>query len=310
MRPSLALAAAALVGVGTACTPASPTPPPPPEAPSAPAVSASASATPPAPSATQTSADDAGSDAASTADTANPDAGRRLPNAPLVRATKWVCDEQECEAKPTIAYDYLPAVTTDRATVAVVEERDGWGHVPHPGVRLLHENGRTELLRTVTGASTSTFAEFQAKRAAHEAAVADTNRALAARTFVPLLPMTAKDTQTFSGGRWGTTGTPKDKTRKAWAAGGVVLYVVYKNGEGASNDGTSFEEIVVEQDGKEVKRARGQTFGDKPGCSARKLVVTGVRPDLKVLAFGFTNGMTGHNCDGTAEPQVHHVVRW
>jgi hypothetical protein len=99
--------------------------------------------------------------------------------------------------------------------------------------------------------------------------------------------------------------------RRAFAAAGVILALAYNNAVDATTHPLAFKDLVVFQDGKQVVQKRRAEFADKPGaCSDRAIHVDGVRPEQHVLALTFTNGATSHACDGKAEPQVHHVVRW
>ena len=68
--------------------------------------------------------------------------------------------------------------------------------------------------------------------------------------------------------------------------------------------------LRVAFDGKEVVRKTGAELPDSAGCSARRMQLDGVRVESRALAFTYTNGTTSHACDGTSEPQVHHVIRW
>lgn len=113
-------------------------------------------------------------------------AGAVVTTDPFVRPVKWLCDEQECEGQPTIAYDYLPAVTSDGRFVATVEERDGWGHTRVPGVRVYD---------TRTNASVEFYPVLEpgidlhkdlSKKSEHEARIKAVNAALAGRGFRPL----------------------------------------------------------------------------------------------------------------------------
>ncbi|MFO0643996.1 MAG: hypothetical protein U0183_32520 [Polyangiaceae bacterium] len=239
------------------------------------------------------------------------DAGAtRASGAPRVRATKWVCEDQECEAMPTLAYDYLPAVTEAGDLVAFVEERDGWGHTAKIGVHLVSGGRETAYLPTVTRETTSTFAEYSKRASAHQAVIAAANAELAKHTLRPLFPLTEAGEEVFVNGAWtkpsaGATG----KLRRVYTYANVRVLVT----EPADDDWLAkarFASIAVLVDGKEVVRKTGGELPDSAGCSARRMQLDGVRVESRTLALTYTNGTTSHACDGRSEPQVHHVIRW
>jgi hypothetical protein len=216
---------------------------------------------------------------------------------PRVRPVKWVCRDWECESRPSLAYEGLPAVSQDGAIVAFVEERDGWGHVKQAGIRLVARDGATTFLPTTARPTTESFEAYAAHRAEHQGVVDDANRVLATAQYRALLPVSlgegARASATVAGVR--VTFVFPDE---AAAQGGFM-----------NRPGPLFTELTIEAGGPIVRRS-GTDFPDEAGCSARRLVVDGIDPAARVLAFTFTNGLTQHNCDGRPEPQVHHVVRW
>jgi hypothetical protein len=230
-------------------------------------------------------------------------------NAPSVRASKWVCEDQECEGMPTIAYDYLPAVTESGDIVALVEERDGWAHVARIGVHLVSVGGETAFLPTVTGDRTATFAEYSRKAAAHRSAIEAVNAALAKHPFRPLYPLAVAGEEVLVKGAW-VTAAPglSGKLRTSFAYGNVRVVVTEPRDEAHSE--IRFESLVILVDGRLVATKTGPDLPDRLGCSARRMRFEGVRVESKALALTYTNGTTSHACDGKTEPQVHHVVRW
>lgn len=239
------------------------------------------------------------------------DAGaKRASGAPRVRATKWVCEDQECEAMPTIAYDYLPAISEAGDLVAFVEERDGWGHTAKIGVHLVSGGRETAYLPTVTREPTSTFAEYSKRASAHQAVIAAANAELAKHTLLPLFPLTEAGEEVFANGAWtkpaaGITG----RSRRVYTYANVRVLVTEPKDDDVLAK-TRFASIAVLVDGKEVVRKTGAELPDSAGCSARRMQLDGVRVESRALALTYTNGTTSHACDGTSEPQVHHVIRW
>jgi len=234
----------------------------------------------------------------------------RASNAPLVRATKWVCDEQFCEGKPVIAYDYLPAVTESGDLAALVEERDGWGHTARVGIHLVGDKGERAFLPAVTGGSTRTFAEYARKADAHKAAIDTANAALATHPLRPLYRLSPAGEEVLVNGAWvaATSSDQPGKRRRAFTYDRVRVVVTAAADD--THAETRFDSLAIIVDGKEVARKSGAELPDRAGCSARRMLLEGVRAESKALAVTYTNGLTTHACDGNPEPQVHHLVRW
>lgn len=238
---------------------------------------------------------------------------------PRVRATKWVCEEQQCEGWPTFAYDYLPAVTKDGATLAVVEERDGWGHVPDPGVRFLDATKATSVAfhplargeRDITS-----YAAFAKRKTELEDLVAKANEALDARSWVTLLPV--KDPPTFvdRGKGWEKLDGAVDdckscRFRTDWSVAAVTVSLISKAFAGGVAAPGALERASVTVDGRTVKTVTDMTsWRAKKGCAERILQLVGIRRDPNVAAFLETSGSTTHACDGKREPQEYRVLRW
>ena len=239
-------------------------------------------------------------------------AAERERRAPLVRATKWVCEDQECEGKPTLAYDYLPAVSESGDVVAFVEERDGWGHTAKIGIHLVSGSREIAFLPTVTGDGTQTFADYSKKAATHKAVIDAANADLATRGLRPLYPLTAAGEEVLVSGRWTKADESEGRKRRSVYTYANVRVVVTdpKDDDIQSKSHVRFESIAVSVDGKEVVKKTGADLPDSAGCSARRMKLDGVRVESKALAMTYTNGTTSHACDGKPEPQVHHVIRW
>lgn len=276
-------------------------------APSAPVVAPSAPPVAPPPSAL------AASPLALSVDTSDAGADAHGPTrAPLVRATKWVCEDQDCEGMPTLAYDYLPAVTESGDVVAFVEERDGWGHTAKIGIHLVSGSREIAFLPTVTGDGTQTFADYIKKAATHKAVIDAANADLAKRGLRPLYPLTAAGEEVLVSGRWTKADESEGRKRRSVYTFANVRVVVTepKNDDIQSRSQVRFEAIAVSVDGREVVKKTGAELPDSAGCSARRMKLDGVRVDSRALALTYTNGETSHACDGKPEPQVHHVIRW
>lgn len=246
---------------------------------------------------------------------ATPDAGANAAQgsagrAPLVRATKWVCEDQACEGMPTLAYDYLPAVTESGDAVAFVEERDGWGHTAKIGIHLVSGSREIAFLPTVTGDGTRTFVDYSKKAAAHRGVIDAANTELAKLGLRPLFPLTSAGEEVLVSGRWTKADASDTGKRRAVYTYANVRVVVTEPKADDTLSTARFASIAVSVDGKEVVKKAGKELPDSAGCSARRMRLDGIRVESRALAITYTNGTTSHACDGKPEPQVHHVIRW
>lgn len=244
---------------------------------------------------------------------------------PHVRAKKWVCTEQECEGWSSFAYDSLPAVTTDGAIAAVVEERDGWGHVPDPGVRFVdtRDGASLEFHALAQGKrDLVTYQAFAARKSELEGIVAKANAALDAKRWVTLLP--AGDPLTFmlQQGRWVKIDAEDINCvactfESRWTVSGITVALVTSAPSfGGGVEPKTVKGVKITVDGRVVVEkkteggARGPLWPVKAGCSERKLVLLGARRDPNVALLRETHGATTHACDGKREPQEVRALRW
>ncbi len=95
-------------------------------------------------------------------------------------------DSQSLEGWPELAYTGLPAVSLDGSQVAVVEERDGWGHVPVPGIRILGGAQERWFPLIPDRARPSSEAEERAMRSTFDALVERANSALRSTRWLSL----------------------------------------------------------------------------------------------------------------------------
>lgn len=213
---------------------------------------------------------------------------------------------------PTLAYDYLPAVSESGDVVAFVEERDGWGHTAKIGVHLVSGSREIAFLPTVTRDGTSTFADYSKKAAAHRGVIDAANAELAKRGLRPLFPFSSAGEEVLVSGRWTKAdASAGGKRRAVYTFANVRVVVTDPKDDGmVSRSHVRFESIAVFVDGKEVVKKMGGDLPDSAGCSGRRMSLDGVRVESKALALTYTNGETSHACDGKPEPQVHHVIRW
>ncbi|MDX2094210.1 MAG: hypothetical protein SFX73_40640 [Kofleriaceae bacterium] len=233
------------------------------------------------------------------ANTAPPMKGGVVPTVELVSEQEWetcqeegrelapgfYCDGQILEGGVPLRYAQFPAVSTDGSVIAVVEERDGWGHVK-PGVRLLDRGGRTVQWFSLEG-----------ERAVAKGAVERTNKELATRTWVPLRTPAVSSKEL----------TPDVLAETALAFGDYTA--VYKR----RNDGN----VWLPPSEIRVTDARGQVIAERTdterawaaenACNMPAFELVGASAKPGVILFKTGLGMGGHNCDGVLQPPHWHV---
>jgi len=217
---------------------------------------------------------------------ASADPAPRAKSAPLVRAVKWLCQDQSCEGAPQLAYDYLPAVSADGKFVAHVEEGDGWGHTQHVGVRVTSSETGLPVdffPVLVRGRDMATMTAVLRNKGEFEGLIHAANAGLAPYDFRPLFPESVRE---------------------------LAIEVVAKDERDPAAPGLA--KVIVRQSGKVVARVDATTWNPGSGCSTRAFRLLGARADAHVAVFLSRIVMTGHNCDGVAEPQPWpiKIVRW
>lgn len=232
------------------------------------------------------------------ANTAAPTKGGVVPTVELVSEQEWekcqeegrelapgfYCDGQILEGGVPLRYAKFPAVSTDGKVIAVVEERDGWGHVK-PGVRLLDRDGRTVQ-----------WFSFEGAREVARGAVERANKELATRAWVPLTKPEVSSKELAD-----------DLAETALAFGDYTA--VYKR----RNDGDYWlppsEIRVTDTQGRVVAERtdteRAWAAGNACNLPAFELVGTSAKPGVILFKTGL--GMGGHNCDGVLQPPHWHV---
>jgi hypothetical protein len=236
---------------------------------------------------------------------------------PQVRVQQWLCESQMCEGWPTYAYDYLPAASADGDVVAVVEERDGWGHTRTPGVRFVAtSSGASAAFHPlVTGTNDVTsYAVVTARRTEFAALVDAANTALDARAWWPLLPPGEPAIELDQGNGFreasGADGCEACRVRVRWSVAGIVVTLTGRKFIGSGIPPNDADLATVAVDGKEVARARAGAWPKAPSCSTTVLEPIGVRREARVVVFTETRVLTTHFCDGIEEPRVWHSMRW
>lgn len=219
----------------------------------------------------------------------------------LVRAVRWLCEEQACEGGPEFAYDGLPAVSANGDHVAIVEERDGWGHTPAPGVRIVNATtGASERFLSLAVPSVDLRRDLS-KKSVYEARIRAANEALSAYDLRPLWPADEHRGEPVDGAE----GKP---VRVVARVAGVRIEMRY--GDRAVST-EKLLEVVVEHGGV-TKRVAAGAWDAGGVCSHRAFRLSGLRPDVRVAVFVSEITSTTHGCDGVPEPQPWpvRVVRW
>jgi hypothetical protein len=195
------------------------------------------------------------------------------------------CDGQILEGGVPLRYAKFPAVSSDGSVLAVVEERDGWGHVK-PGVRLLGRDGRTVQWFSLEGG-----------RDVVKGAVERVNKELATRSWVPLgkPEVSQKD-------------LADDLTETALAFGDYTAVYTRRND---GNEWLPPSEIRITDPLGRVVAERKDTeraWAASNACNMPRFELVGTSAKPGVLLFMTGLGMGGHNCDGVLQPPHWHVL--
>ena len=217
-------------------------------------------------------------------------AGTVVPSVRMMTPAEWeaceTCDEQSLEGGAPLRYKNLPAVSTDGTLIAVVEERDGWGHVPVPGIRLIDRTGATVKRLSVGG-----------DRVAAEPLVAQANGELAEHTWLPLA-LPEMDQRELS------------DTESATEMFVGDFSVTYRR----RNDGDvwlppSVITVAAKGGAKIVERTDTETaWHNPPSCNLPSFGPVGANATARVVLFTTGLGMGGHNCDGVEQLPSWHVL--
>ena len=194
------------------------------------------------------------------------------------------CDTQSLENGVPLRYLQFPAIARDGSVLAVVEERDGGGHI-RPGVRLIDRDGRTVqwLALDVTG---------DAARS-----VTAANAALATRNWVAL-SVPAKHEQQLA----------DDLVETRLGVGGFTAVYQQRN---AGDGWLPPSDIHVEDARGRVVAHRTDTeqaWTAPPACNLPSFELVGASATPGVLLFMTGPGTGSHACDGVAQPPTWHVL--
>lgn len=200
-------------------------------------------------------------------------------------------DDRANESWPAVEYTGLPAVSADGAFVAVVEERDGWGHVVAFGVRVL------DVASSATGAWIPLNASTKAPRGApalKRAVPAMQQRAKMAAGFFTTQPwelLVGGDTAPSEDGSWRVEGARIVVT--STDAGQPKRLVIT---DATTND------ALADMDVSSWSRANVR-------CAGTTVELVGVSRPRRVAVFRQGVGPTTHACDGVVVPMAYRVVR-
>ncbi len=195
------------------------------------------------------------------------------------------CDGQCLEGGLPLRYRDLPAVSRDGQWIAVIEERDGWGHV-RPGIRVLDRRGRSK-----------TWLPLHGTGATARKRVESANRALARRTWVALAAP-APSHRELSDELVETTLT---------LTGATVVYRRRSDGNvwlppsSIRVTGADGHAIVERTD---TERA----WSAPPRCNLPRFELVGASASAGIVLFATRLGLGGHDCDGVLQPPSWHVL--
>ena len=195
------------------------------------------------------------------------------------------CDGQSLEGGAPLRYRRFPAIARDGSVLAVVEERDGWGHV-RPGVRLIDRDGRTVEWLALGGTGDAV-----------RVAIVRANAALASRDWVVLEEPAQQGRELAD-----------DLSETTLAFAGFTA--TYRR----RNDGNTWlppsQIRVVDARGRVVAERTDteRAWAASPACNMPRFELVGASASPGVLLFRTGLGMGGHNCDGVVQPPAWHVL--
>jgi len=207
-------------------------------------------------------------------------------------------DNQSFEGWPEYAYANLPAISADGSLVAVVEERDGWGHRPVPGIRILAVRGGTHAWFPLVppGKRPDSQADEAALHSTFVSLVSAANRELAKRRWLPLETPPVATVDELATDRVVT-----------WPIGTHRL-VSHKANRDEPQPPTRI--AVLDRTGAEVVTISDTaTRWSLPAtCNLTSWKLVGVRDAPGIALFQLELGMGGHNCDGVVQPHDWRLV--
>jgi hypothetical protein len=195
------------------------------------------------------------------------------------------CDGQVLEGGTPLRYRQLPAVAADGTVLAVVEERDGWGHV-EPGIRLIDREGHSVSWLPLDGTG-----------AAATAAVARANTVLRERAWVPLARPEVEERLL------------SDEHSESTISVGTFTAVYERRNDGDTWLPPSVITVTDARGRKVVSRTDTErTWLASPRCNLPRFELVGASASPGVILFRTGLGMGGHNCDGVKQPPAWHVL--
>ena len=208
-----------------------------------------------------------------------------VPSVEIISDAEWAecpdCDDQSREGGAPLRFKNFPAVTHTGDLIAVAEERDGWGHVPIPGVRLLDRNGKTARWLPIAGADAVTAANAELAKYAWSTLDKPTPKVkelsdTLSETELTFGPYTARYKRRDDG----NTVLPPSEIRVFDAAGHAL-----------------------------AERTDTETaWNAAPACNLPAFTLVGASASGRVILFMTGLGMGGHDCDGVEERPNWHVL--
>lgn len=213
-----------------------------------------------------------------------------VPTVEIISEAEWEacadCDDQSREGGAPLRFVHFPAVTHTGDLIAVAEERDGWGHVPVPGARLVDRRGKTVRWFPIAGAGADA-----------KVAVTAVNAELAKHTW-----------STFE------AATPKVRELSDTLSETEVTFGSFTARYKRRHDGNTSlppsEIRVIDASGRVLveRTDTERAWHAPPRCNLPAFELVGTSTSGRVMLFKTGLGMGGHDCDGVEQRPSWHVL--
>jgi hypothetical protein len=200
-------------------------------------------------------------------------------------------DDRDNEGWPIVTYEGLPAVSADGTRVLLVEERDGWAHVPVFGLRVVsvEPTAKGEWHPLAPSANAPAGAKQRARMVGTLQSRAKAIEAALDQTMWELLA--GENAEPAGDGSWKLEGLHIVLGRSDAQEPKTLRITDTANGD-----------LLTDQDitGWTRKGVR---------CAGTDIALRGISRARRVVVFSQGVGPTGHDCDGVAVATAYRAVR-